>query len=180
MKRWFILIAVLAMIAVACGDDDSAPMTTEETGSTEPDDSGSGVASGVPSDLAITEVVFGDHVTITNLGTDAVSVDGLWVCNRPNYAPLPTSVIAPGASLEIAANGLGGLSAGGGEVALYTSNSFGDSGAIVDYVGWAGGGGRGSVAADAGLWPAGDSVTASGSSIAAASGGSSAADWSSP
>ncbi len=182
MKRWMLVIAVLALVAAACGDSDDSgdePATQDtaapETAAPEPDVTDAAVASGTAADLAITAVVFDDHVTITNLGSDPVSVDGLWICNRPNYMQLPTAVIAPGESIEISDFA---LPAGGGEVALYTSNSFGDSAAIVDYVGWGSGGGRSSVAASAGIWPAGETVTASGASIAASNGGSSAADWS--
>ncbi|MDH3731229.1 MAG: hypothetical protein OES13_08925, partial [Acidimicrobiia bacterium] len=135
-------------------------------------------AQGSADDLAITEVVFGDHVTISNLGSDAVSVAGLWLCNRPSYTELPTAVIAAGTSLDIPADALGNLAAGGGEVALYASNSFGDPSAMLDYVGWGSGGGRLSVAEEAGLWPAGESVVASGTAISAPAGGASAADWS--
>ncbi len=183
MKRSFAILAVFVLVAAACGDSDDGDTTAtdaavQETGAPEPDTSEPAVASGSVADLAITEVVFGDHVTITNLGSDAVSVDGLWVCNRPNYSPLPTAVIAPGESLQVAASDLGGLSDGAGEVALYTSNSFGDSSAMLDYVNWGNGGGRASVADDAGLWPAGDTVAAGGGGISAPAGGASAADWS--
>ena len=189
MKRWFVALAVLALVAAACGDSDDGddaetPTTTTteataETAAPEPDITEAPPAvSGSPSDLAITEVVFGDHVTITNLGDAPVSVEGLWLCNRPSYTPLPTAQIAPGESLDIAAGDLDGLQEGNGEVALYTSNNFGDSGSIIDYVTWGQGGGRLSVAADAGIWPAGEAVTPAGASISAPNGGAAASDWS--
>ena len=86
-------------------------------------------------------------------------------------------MVAAGASITIPAADLG-LSDGGGEVALYSSNDFGDSASILDYVAWGSGGGRASVAADAGIWPDGDVVTVGGDSISAPNGGASASDWS--
>jgi hypothetical protein len=86
-------------------------------------------------------------------------------------------VIAPGESLQVAASKIN-LSDGGSEVALYSSNNFDDPSAILDYVSWGSGGGRATEAADAGQWPAGETVTVSGPSISAPAGGASAADWS--
>lgn len=179
MKRWFAVLAVLTMVAAGCGsdgsEDDSLPEETSDAADAEADASR---AEGAATDLAITEVVFGDHVTITNVGDAMVSVDEMWLCNRPSYTPISVS-LAPGESQTIDAASLGGLAEGGGEAALYTSNSFGDSAAIVDYVSWGGGGGRGSVASGAGIWTDGDSVDAGGAGISAPSGGDSSADWSS-
>lgn len=184
MKRLLVVIAVSALAATACSSDNNSDgdlaavdeTIAEDAGTQEPDIDEPAFASGGTADLAITEVVFDDHLTITNLGADAVSVDGLWLCNRPNYVPMPTALIAPGESIDISDLS---ISVGGGEVALYTSNSFDDSSAMLDYVAWGGGGGRASVAVDAGLWPDGDTVDAGSASISAPSGGSSAADWSS-
>lgn len=178
MRRWLGVLMVVAVVTAACGDSDGGEEGTTP-GAQEPDSTNAAMAQGSVADLAITGVVFGDHVTITNLGDDAVSVEGLWLCNRPNYTELPTAALAAGSSLDIPADALGSLSASGGEVALYTSNSFGDSSAMLDYVGWGTGGGRASVADEAGLWPAGDSVDASGSEILAPTGGAVAADWTS-
>ncbi len=193
MKRWISLLAVLALVAAACGGDDdgadtttqptptttttvAATTTTEAPTTTSAPPTTQAPAAGSTADLAITEVVFGDHFTITNLGDAPVDVDGLWVCNRPAYAPL-SGVIEPGESVELSPSEIN-LPEGGGEVALYSSNSFGDSSALLDYVSWGSGGGRATEAADAGLWPAGEAVAVTGPSISAPSGGSSPADWS--
>lgn len=194
MKRWFSLLAVVALVAAACGGGSDggasattqaaptttqpaptttqpAPTTTQATTTTQPP------ATGSKTDLAITEVVFGDHFTITNLGDAPVDVDGLWVCNRPFYVRLTAGVIAPGESLQVAASKISVLE-GGGEVALYSNMAFDNPKSILDYVGWGSGGGRATEAADAGHWPAGETVTVSGPSISAPTGGASAADWS--
>lgn len=197
MKRWFSLLAVLALVAAACGGgDDGASATTQPTPTTtqpaptttqpaptttQPATTTTTTtqppATGSTADMAITEVVFDDHFTITNLGDAPVDVTGLWVCNFPFYVRLTAGVIAPGESLQVAASKIN-LSDGGGEVALYSSDDFDDSSAILDYVSWGSGGGRATEAADAGHWPAGETVTVSGASISAPTGGASPADWS--
>ncbi|NND12916.1 MAG: hypothetical protein HKO10_03050 [Acidimicrobiia bacterium] len=164
MKR-LIWISLATVLFAACGSGEADDTTPSPTG------------GGAVGDIAITAIEFGSHVTLTNLGADPVSVDGLWLCNRPAYTEL-TGEIAPGASIEIEASKLGGLSADGAEVGLYSANSFGDPNNMLDYVGWGTGGGRAEVAANAGLWPAGEVVAVSGSGISAANGGASAADWS--
>ena len=104
-------------------------------------------------------------VPITNTGDQPYDLSGHWICQRPTYAELPSEVLEPGATYDAS---LGGFSADGGEVAVYTSNSFGSSDDIVSYVGWGSGGGRQGVAEGAGIWsggtvrPAGDAITLSG------------------
>ena len=181
MRRSIAIAAAMALIVAACGDsgDTAEGPTATESGTQEPSITDPDTAQGSVADLAITEVVFGDHVTITNLGSSAVSVEGLWLCNRPSYTELPTAVVAAGESIDIPADALGGLPASGAEAALYSSNSFGDSGAMLDYVAWGGGGGRSEVASGAGLWPSGDLVSPGGDMISAPAGGAAASDWSS-
>lgn len=180
MKRWMVLVAVGMLVLSACSDSDDAESgSTAPDGSQEPAISDAPTAGGSVADLAITEVVFGDHVTVTNLGADAVSLVGLWLCNRPSYTELPTAVLAAGESIDLAAAGLGNLSVDGGEVGLYSSNSFGDSASLVDYVTWGSAGGRIGVAVDAGQWPADATVDATGASISAPDGGGAPSDWSS-
>lgn len=195
----------MVLVVAACGSDDGentttapaavtttaaaeAPAATDPPTETQPPATNppatsppagtEAPAGGTVTDLAITEVVFGDHVTITNLGDGTVNIEDLWLCNRPSYSAFSVN-LAPGESQIVDAGKVGGLGAGGGEVALYTSSDFGDSGSIVDYVSWGGDGGRASVATGAGIWPDGDTVGAGGAGIAAPNGGESAADWSS-
>jgi hypothetical protein len=200
MKRWLIALVVLGLVAAACGSDDGdgdsttaapaavattaapdAPAATDPPAETQPPaatEAPAPAAEGTVADLAITEVVFGEHVTITNLGDSTVNIDGLWLCNRPSYTEISVN-LAPGESQIVDAGKVGGLGAGGGEVALYTSSDFGDSGSMVDYVSWGGAGGRASVATGAGIWPDGDTVATDGAGISAPSGGESSTDWSS-
>ena len=196
--RYRIAVAVFAAAAISgCGDDASvsidqpkpAPTNTEGS-SSEPSSSSTSSTSappafttsapeGSPADIAVTEVVFGDHVTVTNLGAGSVSLDGLWLCNRPFYVPLPPRTLAPGETVATPADSLGDLTMLGGEVALYESDDFEDPEAMLDYVTWGRGGGRTRAAIEVGLWPEGDVVQPSGTGIESPNGGGSSADWAS-
>jgi hypothetical protein len=191
-RSLLIVVAVLALISSACGSDDtiaqpdgeaSAGLPTDpdsgtrptEEAQSEPGDTGPGDASvsdlpGAP--LRVISVDFSAGVvTLTNTGTADYDLTGHWLCNRPSYSELPGQVLEPGATLDVSVNG---LSAGGGEVAIYVSNNFGSSDDIVTYVGWGSGGGRQSVAEAAQVWsgdpvqPASDIITLSGDPGAAA------------
>ena len=106
-----------------------------------------------------------------------MSLGGLWLCNRPFYAPLPQVALAPGESIEAPASPLADLPMLGGEVAIYRSDDFEDPEEMLDYVTWGRGGGRTQAAVEVGLWPPGDVVLPSGAAIVALHGGSTSADW---
>ena len=154
-------LMVLVLVAAACGDDggtsDSVAETAaaegtaaaEETTAAEPTD-GEDEAAVATGGLEISSVQFGDGTAqLINTGDSPIDLTGLWVCNRPNYAELPATELAPGEGIEI---GVVGMTEAGGEVAIYTSNDFGNSDEIVSYVHWGSGGGRASVAEEAGIW----------------------------
>jgi len=174
-SRVLILVAALALVAAACSSDSggsadnagspsttSAPAATAATAPTT-----SPTTAPVPADgtailgLHVARVVFGPdgYVEISNTGDVEVSLDGLWLCQFPTYLPLSGS-IAAGEVLQISAADIGGLSADGGEAALYSDKQFDSPTAILDYVGWGTGGKRGEVAALAGIWPQGVTVSA--------------------
>jgi len=103
-------------------------------------------------------------ITISNAGSAAVSLSGLWICNAPNYWTLPDLTLGAGESITVhagsgtdsasqiyAGGGFGNLGSPG-EIALYTGPEFSNPDLIIGYVGWNGGGGRKSVAQAAGLW----------------------------
>lgn len=166
--RMFVLLVALTLLSAACGDDGGggdADAPNEDGSTTTPTSEATTTTAPIPeggvavTGLSLTQVAFGDggSVTITNDSDAEINVDGLWVCNRPSYTPL-SGTIAAGATIQVDAGELGGLSEEGGEAALYSSNDFGSSDDIVDYVQWGTGGGREGVAVDAGLWPDGGSV----------------------
>ena len=131
-------------------------------------------------------------VVITNTGTAAVELGGWWVCNAPNYFPLPGVSLGAGASItvhagagtdsatDIYANGsFGRLSGdGAGEVALYAGANFASADEIRAYVGWNGGSGRKSVAVAAGIWTDTDVTAAAGDTITFDGGADGAASYS--
>ena len=150
----------LMLIASACGDDSDSDSSAETDAPAEtiadadttapsetdppesaPDATGGLEVSGVSFDAGTAQLI--------NMGDEPIDLTGLWVCNRPNYAELPAVELAPGDTIEI---GVVGLIDAGGEVAIYTSNSFGSSDDIVSYVQWGAGGGRAPVAEQAGIW----------------------------
>ncbi len=152
----------------------------------DPDESASVYAAGRPTGaaFAITRVEFGGDglVEITNVGDEAGTMDGWFLCQRPSYHALPTATLDAGESLTIGAAdaSIGALDAADGEMGLYSSGAFGDAGAIVSYVEWGSAGhGRASVAVDAGIWPADAFVPAGGDRITADGAASSPDGWSS-
>lgn len=194
LDRWKATVTFAILVAAGCGGDApettppastnaEAPVTSSETTQAAPDttvttsEPPAASVEGSVTDLAVTEVVFAEHVTITNLGGGSVNVDGLWLCNRPFYTPMPAVVIGPGESVDVPASELGDMPILGGEAAIYISDDFESAEAMLDYVAWGRGGGRTRAAVERGLWPEGDLVAPVGSSIVSPRGGSSSDDW---
>ena len=173
--RMLSVFLAVVVLAAACGDDSSEssaepaeePAAAEETTTSAPTTTAAIPEGGESIDgLQVTAVVFGDagHATITNTSDADISLEGLWLCNRPSYAALSGS-LSPGESVDVPAAGLSGLRAEAGEVGLYSSSSFESSDDMIDYVQWGTGGGRASVAVEAGLWPEGATVSPAGDLI---------------
>jgi hypothetical protein len=177
LRKLLLSLAALTLVGAACGSDDSGPgvvlLDRDELG-TAANESVPPAAEAPADDesevlrpgLQVTSVDFATGVAvITNLGERDVDLTGHWICNRPNYAELPSGTLVPGDSVEAS---LGGFSVQGGEVAIYTSDGFGDPNEISTYVGWGSGGGRQPVAEEAGIWtgdpvqPAGDAIELTG------------------
>ena len=166
-------LILLALLVAGCAGDDSdesfepqvteAPATSSTTSTTVPIPQDA-VALG---DLVITGVQFGDEgfVRVQNRGSTDADVNGIYICQSPQYTDLGTEVtggvIAAGATVEIPASAVGGLSSDGGEAALYANNSdFGSPDNILAYVQWGTGGARAEVATAANIWAGPDvSVT---------------------
>lgn len=173
-SRILALVAALVVLAAACGggSDNSSesagststtgPATTQVATTTTPPTTAPVPQGGVGIlGLHIEKVVFGadGYVQITTTGETAVSLEGLWLVQSSDDVPLSGS-IAAGATLRISAADLGGLSSDGGEAALYKDRQFDSPTSIFDYVAWGSGGQRGGVAAQAGIWPQGVTVSA--------------------
>ena len=103
-------------------------------------------------------------VLLMNTSSEAVSLEGWWICQHPAYWPLPALTIEPGAQLrihaeagedtedKIYAGGSFGNLGNNGEIALYSSAAFDNPDDMVSYVGWGNGGGRAGEARSASLW----------------------------
>lgn len=161
------LTVTLALIAAACGSDsESSSSVTEPNATSDSTTTTSSSGSSAPAASSSgVEVIAVDFVagiaTVANNGTETVDLAGHQLCNRPTYVALPNQTLGPGETIDVS---IGGLTQDGGEVGLYTSGDFGSSDALVDYVTWGSGGGRLSVAEEAGQW-SGSPATAEGDSL---------------
>jgi hypothetical protein len=138
-------------------------------------------SGGAVSPLVIVAVDFeAGVILIRNDGDEDYDLAGHWICNRPNYSELPSEVLAPGRIIEIDTSVIE-LSAADGEIALYSSNSFGSADDILRYVQWGSDShGRTSTAVAGGVWQPGDFVGNQSNNIeSTGSDPISAADWSS-
>lgn len=158
-------LLVAALSAAACGGDDADqpadPGQSPTTQALQPPSTTVTIPTdAVPlGDLQIVGVEFGDtgFVSVENRGSADVNVNGVYICQFPQYTDLGTvvtrGVIAAGATVEIPASAVGGLSDQGGEAALYANNAdFGSPDNILAYVQWGTGGARADVATAAGIW----------------------------
>ncbi|MDA1061333.1 MAG: lamin tail domain-containing protein [Chloroflexi bacterium] len=179
-----------ALVLVGCSDDDddddndvAATAEATDTATTEATETATETATAEATEEATTDptataiagggpiieqVVLGGadaSIVLVNGGEEAVSLDGWFLCNFPDYWPLPAMELAPGARLTVHAGagtdtadelyadgGYASLNGGDGEFALYSSNAFGDVTAIVSYVGWGAGNRRLELAQEAGIW----------------------------
>lgn len=170
--RLIAALLVLALLAAACGGDDGGDDGGDTTDSGEPQateavqtSSTTSTTAPVPQGavplggLQIVGVQFGDggFVRVQNRGSADANVNGVYICQFPQYTDLGTvvarGVIAVGETVEIPASAVGGLSDQGGEAALYANNDdFGSPDNILAYVQWGAGGARAAVATAANIW----------------------------
>jgi len=141
---------------------------TDDPPTVSPYASGPSAPAGEPR-FVITAVSFGGKgfVEITNVGDATGSLDGHWICQFPAYFEA-SGQLAPGATarFDAAASSFGPLDAATGEIGLYSSNSFGDSSAIIAYVEWGEPGhARAGVAIGAAVWEEESAVSSSGAAV---------------
>jgi hypothetical protein len=158
----------------------AAPQTTSAPETTAaPETTGAAAPAGKPT-LAITAVNFDTGmVTLTNTGDADLATDGMVMCQYPTYSGIPEETVAPGGSLEVDTEIVGGIGNGNGEIALYIDSNFESSDSIVSYVEWGDPGHtRSPVAVMAGLWD-GNAVNATDATSISSGGGAvtSAAAW---
>ena len=111
------------------------------------------------SQVVINEIFPDGTVELKNVGNTTVEVADYWLCDFPAYQRVGSSnLVCDGSStlMEpgsiIAVDDFNFIDGADGELGLYTSNSFADANAIVDYVQWGSGRHRrASVAVTAGI-----------------------------
>jgi len=128
--------------------------------------------------FAITQVSLGvlGQVVVRNVGSEAASLAGYWLCQRPSYFEFPDVVLQPGESAAISVGGeifvppegaividaiaaIGPFDPASGEVGLYLGSEFGNPESILSYVEWGSSGhGRSETAVSAQIWPDGGFV----------------------
>jgi Secretion system C-terminal sorting domain len=115
--------------------------------------------------VVINEIIPPNMVELKNLGGAEAAAGGYWLCQFPNYNQLSVLgadcgnlTIPAGGILKVTTSSIN-INAGDGELGLYTTNNFGSSDAIIDYVEWGSTGHmRSTVAVGAGTWSTGDFV----------------------
>jgi hypothetical protein len=122
-------------------------------------------SSGSSTDMAINEVYYlgdanGDWVEIVNTGTAVIDIGEWWLCARFQYGQLNTLtllsgddyILGPGEKLVVRAHA--DLDDSASDLGLYTTNTFTDANAMVDFVQWGTDQdvGRSDVAAAKGIW----------------------------
>ena len=172
------LLMSFALLAAACGGDDSADVDGVPAGSGDASDSAADAepeetvppttdtippeATELP-DLQMVFVEFGDdgYVEIANVGDTDADVGGVQLCQLAtcvDIGPIAAGTIPAGTSILVMASVLGGLRVAGGEAALLSSRDVTNPDTIFGFVQWGSGGVLADVAAEAGIWPAGASV----------------------
>jgi hypothetical protein len=106
-----------------------------------------------------------NSVTLKNFGDANAPISDYWFCNVPAYEAVSgmtsATVLAPNEEINLATNTVN-FPVSSGEFGLYTTNSFGSSSAIIDFMQWGtgnSGSSRESVAVAAGLWVADTFIT---------------------
>lgn len=123
------------------------------------------VASAADTDVVIQEIFYlgsadQDWVELRNVGVETVDMSGWWSCARFSYEAFSASTILIGDDLmldpgEVLVLGLTiDLDNTSSDFGIYTTNSFGSSSAMVDFIQWgtASDVGRSDVAAAKGIW----------------------------
>jgi len=184
-------VAVLIIVLAACGGS-ATEVTTSTSGvvstaaasatTTTPASATTQVPTTTPTvsagNFALTIVSLGvlGNVVVQNVGGEAASLGGHWLCQRPSYYEFPDVVLQPGETAAVSVGGdifvppegaivIDGVAAIGpfnpesGEVALYFGSDFNNPEGILSYVEWGSSGhGRSQMAVAAQIWPEGGFV----------------------
>lgn len=83
-----------------------------------------------------------NSIMLTNGGANDLLTEGVWVYQDGDAYELGLFTIEPRATILFNVRELDGLETSGGEIALFSSNSFDDEEAVLDYVAWGSSGHR--------------------------------------
>ena len=156
------------------------------TRDTEGDACSSGAVDG-PAVVIINEVIGDDKVELKNIGGETIDISTYWLCDFPSYDQLSNLTVDCGSLMLAAGETVTvetvriDIDGADGEMGLYTTNNFGSSTAMVDYVEWGSTNhGRSQVAVNANIWTSGDFVAsfASDKSLSYDGDGNTPSDWS--
>lgn len=111
-------------------------------------------------DLQLVAVDFQlNSIVITNNGNDTVRTQGLWAYQNGEAFEFNIFSIEPRANIVFSVRRLGQVENSGGEIALFSSDTFSDPDAMIDYVAWGTSEhSRSQIAAEALLWSGDDEV----------------------
>ncbi|MDY8138198.1 spondin domain-containing protein [Aquimarina sp. 2201CG5-10] len=175
MKNKLFYLILGLFVFVACSDDDDVV--------TPPD----GGPDAVENKVVLNEVRYQgtDLIEIFNEGDQEADLNDYWLCLGPgtyqrigDLTPESGNIVIPSGGYLVLAYDLPDTDGGLG---LYSTNTFGDSDAIVDFVQYgSGGSARENVAVAAGIWAAGEfvpTVSSTDNSIVFDGEGNGAANW---
>ena len=151
MRRLTVFLAVIALVAVSCGDDDT-------TATPEVDPGGAPAAPGLRI-LAIDFTL--DSVAILNTADSDISSGGHFLCSEGLCIELDPQPIGPRGSILFQLDEIE-LDPADGELGLFASDAVDDPDAVRSYVQWGSAGhSYASLAEAAGIWPQGEFVESS-------------------
>jgi hypothetical protein len=99
-----------------------------------------GCGSGDDNNLADVQLVGVDFelnsIMLTNGGAEDLLTNGLWIYQDGEAFELSFFTIKPRTTIFFSVRDLDGIDPSGGEIALFSSDSFEDEEAVLDYVAW--------------------------------------------
>lgn len=128
---------------------------------------GDGDEGGSLTDLQLVGVDFElDSIILANAGTEVVATEGLWVYQDGEVSEFNVFLIEPRTEILFSVRDIGGVGTDGGEIALFSSDSFSNPDSLIEYVAWGESGhSRADVAVDAGRWSEDGSVDTTGDTL---------------
>jgi hypothetical protein len=115
------MLLALALLASACGSGDGESLDSLQL-------------VGVDFEL--------NSIILTNGGGDNLLTEDVWIYQDGEAFELGLFTIEPRATILFSVRELDGVDTSGGEIALFSSNSFDDDAAVLDYVAWGSSGHR--------------------------------------